>query len=360
MIIHTHRKPRLMKWTKILLLGGMLLVLVFAVITGVAGMYAKSELAKQYPPPGQLVDIGGYSLHIHCVGYGSPTIIMDSGLNEFSVQWVEIQSEVSKYGRACSYDRAGFGWSEAGLYPRTSETIIKELHTLLEKARIEGPYVLVGHSFGGMNMRLYAHHFPSEVIGMVLVDAAHEGQSVRVPALQKASEQVLGQFRLLARLTSLGLLALSPNDIPDRGLSGETLAQYRAILATTDYFDTAIAETEALDKSFSEVRAAKINSLGNIPLIVLSRGLSDPLPDATEIENRQYEQSWKEMQVELVALSQKGKQIVAMQSKHYIHLTQPQLVIDAIRNVATHPTKLPQMDIISFSDRNANNPSGSW
>jgi pimeloyl-ACP methyl ester carboxylesterase len=267
---------------------------------------------------------------------------MESGLNEFSVQWAQIQAGVSKFGRACAYDRAGFGWSDASPYPRSSEVMVKELHSLLARAGIEGPYVLVGHSFGGMNMRLYAHHYPSEVAGMVLVDAAHEEQSIRVPALQKAAEQVLGQFRFLARLTSMGILALSPNDIPDRGLTGDALAQYRAILATTHYFDTAIAETEALEKSFSEVRNAKLTLLGNMPLVVLSRGMSDPLPGATESENHQYEQSWKEMQLELVAQSQRGKQIIATQSNHYIHLAQPQLVIDAIQAVSKKSKRTEQ------------------
>ncbi len=322
-----------MKWAKKLLLGGLFLVVLVVGIIWVAGLVAKSNLAKQFPPPGQLVDVGGYKLHIHCVGQGSPTIIKDAGLNEFSVQWVQIQSGLSKVARACAYDRAGFGWSEASPYPRTSETMVRELHTLLKNAKIAGPYVLVGHSFGGMNMRLYAHHFPTEVAGMVLVDAAHEEQPLRIHALQKAPEQVIGQFKFLAMITSLGVLALSPEDIPDRGLTGEALAQYRAILATTHYFDTAIAETESLNQSFAEVRDEKITSLGNVPLIVISRGLSEPMPGATEIENRQLEQSWKEMQTELVALSTRGKQIISMQSNHYIHLVQPQLVIDAISTV---------------------------
>lgn len=323
-----------MKPIKILLLGSLLLTLVVAGITWMVGMSAKSSLAKQYPPPGQLVDIGGYRLHIHCVGNGRPTVVMDAGVNDFSVQWLNIQAEVSKDFRACAYDRAGLGWSEASPYSRTSETMVKELHTLLENAKIGGPYVLVGHSYGGMNVRLYAHRYPKEVAGMVLVDAAHEAFSQRVPALQRAAEQMAGQFRVLAWLSSFGILALSPEDIPDRGLTGVALGRYRAILATTHFFDAAAAETESIEKSYADVRQLNIVSLGNIPLVVLSRGRNDPLPGASEAENRQYEEGWKEMQTKLVVLSPRGKQVIAAQSQHYIQLTEPQLVIDAIRNVA--------------------------
>jgi pimeloyl-ACP methyl ester carboxylesterase len=323
-----------MQWIKRILLGGLLLVLVLVGTTWVAGMFAKSRLAQQFPPPGQLVDVGGYRLHIDCVGHDRPTVIMDAGVNDFSVQWTSIQAEVSKYYRACAYDRAGFGWSEASPYPRTSETMVSELHALLGKAGIEGPYVLVGHSFGGMNMRLYAHRYPKEAAGLVQVDAAHEALSQRIPALQRAPQQVAGQFRNLAWLSALGILALSPDDIPDRGLTGAALARYRAILATTHFFDTAAAESEAIEPSYAAMRQINITSLGNIPLVVLSRGLADPLPDASDAENRDYEQGWKEMQARLVTLSPRGRQVIAAQSQHYIHLTEPQLVIDTIRSVA--------------------------
>lgn len=323
-----------MQWIKKILLGSLLLVLALAGITWAAGMFAKASLARQYPPPGQLVDVGGYKLHLHCLGQERPTVILDAGVNDFSVQWVAIQTEISKYFRACVYDRAGFGWSEASPYPRTSETMVKELHTLLAKAGVEGPYVLVGHSFGGMNMRLYAHHYPKEAAGMVLVDAAHEALSQQAPALQRAPEQAARQFRVLAWLTSFGILALSPNDIPDRGLTGIALDRYRAVLATTSFFDTAVAETEAIEQSYAAMRQLNITSLGNIPLVVLTRGLADPLPDASAAENWQYEEGWKEMQIRLVALSPRGRQVIATESQHYIQLTQPQLVIDAIRAVA--------------------------
>lgn len=325
-----------MQRTRRILLGGLLLVLALVGGTWTAGMLAKSRLAQQFPPPGQLVDVGGYRLHLYCVGSGRPTVVFDAGVNEFSVQWTHIQAEVAKDYRACAYDRAGFGWSEASPHPRTSETMVGELHALLEKAGVEGPYVLVGHSFGGMNMRLYAHRYPKEAAGMVLVDAAHEALSLRVPALQRAEQRVTGQFRFLSWLTAFGILALSPDNIPDRGLTGVALERYRAILATTHFFDTAAAETETIERSYAGVRKLNITSLGNIPLVVLSRGRPDPLPGASEAENRQYEDVWKEMQTLLVALSPRGRQVIATESGHYIHLTQPQLVIDAIQSVARH------------------------
>ena len=182
-------------------------------------------------------------------------------------------------------------------------------------------------------MRLYAHQYPDEVVGMVLVDSAHEEQTISAVALQKAEKQVLEQFHILAQMSSFGLLALSPDSIPARGLSDQALSQYRATLATTKYFEAAIAETEALEKSFAEVRATKITNLGDMPLIVLSRGLSEPLPGISESDNQQYERAWQVMQSELVALSSNSKQVIAKESGHYIQLKQPELVTDSIQEV---------------------------
>lgn len=326
-------------WAGRILLGGAILLLILGALIAWAGASAKDALAKQYPAPGQLVDVGGYKMHLHCTGHGSPTILMDAGNNEFSTTWAAVQPELQQVAQVCVYDRAGFGWSESSPSPRTSETMVKELHTLLVNASVEGPYVLVGHSFGGMNMRLYAQRYPADVAGMVLVDSAHEEQTLRVPAMKNAVAPLLSQFRVLAMMNSLGLLALSPEDIPSRGLPDEALAQYRAILATSHYFETAIAETEALEQSFAEVRAAKITSFGDLPLVVISRGMSDPLPGFSEAEAQQYEQAWQVMQSELVALSTNSRQVIAEQSGHYIQLQQPQLVIEAVVQVVEMTTQ---------------------
>jgi pimeloyl-ACP methyl ester carboxylesterase len=128
-----------------------------------------------------MVDMGGHRLHIDCVGQGSPTVILESGLGNMSADWANVQPEVAKTTRVCTYDRAGTGWSEPGPEPRDPQQIARELHTLLGNARIDGPYVLVGQSFGGLYVRMYAARFPQEVEGMVLVDASHPDMWTRLP-----------------------------------------------------------------------------------------------------------------------------------------------------------------------------------
>src|SRR5215212_6780677 len=136
---------------------GLVVVLLALAVAGAIYQAIATELAERaYPPPGEMVDVGGYSLHINCTGQGSPTVVLDSGLGDFSADWVRVQRQVSSTTRVCAYDRAGIGWSEMGPDPRNARQITGELHTLLGKAGIEGPYVLVGHSLGGISMLTYA------------------------------------------------------------------------------------------------------------------------------------------------------------------------------------------------------------
>ena len=117
---------------------------------------AASPAASKSSVPGRLVDVGGYRLHIYCAGEGMPSIIFDSGVGGFSLEWTRVQKVLARRTRVCTYDRAGYGWSDLGPLPRTSERITRELHTLLEKAGVAGPYILAGHSFGGYNAQLFA------------------------------------------------------------------------------------------------------------------------------------------------------------------------------------------------------------
>ncbi len=141
------------------------------------------------PLVGQMVDIGGYRLHISCAGTGGPTVVIDSGVGDWSTSWVGVQAEVAKTTRACVYDRAGYGWSEVGPQPRTSAQFVYELHALLQGANINGPYVVVGHSLGGLTAQLFAHDYPEEVAGVVLVDSLNPGNVHQDPATIKTPER---------------------------------------------------------------------------------------------------------------------------------------------------------------------------
>src|ERR687893_2596105 len=165
---------RFMRWIGRVLLWLIVALLTLAVVGAIYQAIATERAERAYPPPGEMVDVGGYSLHINCVGQGSPTVVLDAGSGGFSAQWVRVQQEVTGTTRVCSYDRAGMGWSEMGPEPRDARQITSELHTLLGKAGIEVPYVLVGHSFGGMYVQTYAARYPDEVAGVALVDSSTE------------------------------------------------------------------------------------------------------------------------------------------------------------------------------------------
>ena len=311
----------------------LLITMVLALITVVVGAIAKSNLAKKYPAPGQLVDVGGYKLHINCTGQGNPTVILEAGQGDYSLIWAYVQPEIAKTNRVCSYDRAGYGWSEPSPYPRTANAEMEELHTLLVNANVRGPYLLVGHSLGGMLVRVFAHNYPDEVVGMVLVDSFHEERPIRNPKLTKLNQNAAKQFRLLALLSSTGIMALAPQSIPNRGLPDNEYAQFQAITATTGYFNTFIAEIFAVPESAAEVLTLNITSFGNLPLIVISPGHGDTVASFSDIENQQLWAAFQVQQSELVALSTVSKQIIAEQSGHDIQFDQPDLVIDAIREI---------------------------
>src|SRR5690349_16926484 len=147
------------------------LIVVLGLVGAIYESAAEAADVRAYPPPGQLVDVGGYRLHINCTGTGSPTVVIESGWGDMSAAWGWVQPEVAKTTRVCTYDRAGMGWSEASPAPRVAREYAKELRTLLANAHETGPYVLVGHSMGGFTVLVYAHDYPADVSGLVLVDA---------------------------------------------------------------------------------------------------------------------------------------------------------------------------------------------
>src|SRR5215212_7811162 len=156
-----------------------------AVLTAAGVVYEAAATERDrhaYPPPGRMVDVGGRRLHIACSGEGSPTVVFESGLANMSADWGNVLPQVAATTRACAYDRGGIAWSDDGPLPRDPRQIATELHMLLEKAGVDGPYVLAGQSFGGLYARMFADRYPDEVAGMVLVDASHPDMWVRLPA----------------------------------------------------------------------------------------------------------------------------------------------------------------------------------
>jgi pimeloyl-ACP methyl ester carboxylesterase len=216
--VRTRPRRRLRSWIRRGVLGLVIGLVALAVIGVIYQAFATQIYRRIYPPPGELVDVGGHSLHLNCVGEGSPTVILESGLGAMSVDWANIQPEVSDTTRVCAYDRAGTGWSEPGPGPGDPQQIAAELHTLLANAGIDGPYVLVGHSFGGLYVRMYAYQYPNEVEGMVLVDSSHPEQSRRSAQAQAASEASSAEEFRATPETSAQVL-LSTQSLGDKPLS---------------------------------------------------------------------------------------------------------------------------------------------
>ena len=281
--------------------------------------------AKAYPPPGRLIDVGGYRLHIQCVGTGSPAVVLDAGLGGMSLDWNLVQTEMGQTTQVCAYDRAGMGWSDPGPQPRTPGQIARELHTLLTNTGIPGPYVLVGHSIAGKNVRMFALQYPDQVAGMVLVDARSE--YVDAPTSQAGAhgiEQVTGSewgfYGLARRVGLVRLIGASQGGPP--ALSHQTRTE-RALLSTGQRaLDASAAESLAMTADNAQLHAAP--SLGDRPLIVLA---SD---ESMEIIPR-----WTEAQHQQAAMSTNGRLVVVEASGHYIQFEHPAVVIDAVKQVVT-------------------------
>jgi pimeloyl-ACP methyl ester carboxylesterase len=295
-------------------IGMALLALVVALLAlAVAGAIYQAiatELAERaYPPPGEMVDLGGYSLHIHCVGQGSPTVVLDAGSGGFSAQWVWVQQEVSATTRVCAYDRAGMGWSEMGPEPRDAKQITGELHTLLTKAGIDEPYVLVGHSFGGLYMQTYAARYPDEVAGVALVDSSTDpDQFSQRPEARESYEPQKQKFAVVPQLAQLGvsLLArlgvvrlLSKLDPASPKLPPQQRAQIDALTPSTRQVSTSAGEFLAPTQTR---RLGSPGSLGNKPLAVVTAGKSEP--------------SWLKLQDELATLSSNSVHRVVKGATH--------------------------------------------
>lgn len=292
---------------------------------------------RRYPPPGELVDVGGYRLHIYGLGtqHAGPSVILDAGLGCTCMDWDNVQGEIAAFARVYSYDRAGFGWSDGGPRPRSSRQMVEELHRLLENAHVAGPYVLVGHSFGGFNVRLFADTYPQEVAGLVLVDTSHEDQLERIMGIQEENQATMRVLRLCSIVSPFGLMrvavraGLTPLD--KLAYSAGVLPVVKALVSQTRYPASNYQELAAFPESAGQVRASR-RMHKDLPVIALSQRVQEAY---SSLEEERSAQIWQEFQRDQVTLSTNGRQVVAGHSGHYIQLEQPELVIEAIKSIVT-------------------------
>jgi pimeloyl-ACP methyl ester carboxylesterase len=298
------------------------------------------------PPPGRLVSIGTHRLHIRCDGDGAPTVIFDAALGGSSLSWSLVQPAVARLTRACSYDRAGFGWSDAGPLPRTASRIADELQALLRAADVPPPYVLVGHSYGGLVMRMYASRHRSEVAGLVLIEPAIPEQwsnptdqqraliarGVRLCGYGAAAAR-RGLARLVSGLVRVG--ALRAARVLVRGVSrGGLRREDEGILAPVWKLPPevrGVLREMWTQPKFFEALGSQIDTIGESAAAVISAGPADysALPLTVVSSARSGEERLR-ADAALARQSTRGRHILAAESGHWIPLDAPQAVVNAI------------------------------
>ena len=296
-------------------------------------------------PPGKMVDLGGHRLHVFCTGHGAPTVVVETGLGDFSFDWTLVQEQVSRFTRICTYDRAGYAWSDPGPKPRTFAQINLELNDALQKLGERGPFVLVGHSYGGPVVRNFAAVYPNDVAGMVLVDSAFEGMRVGVGG---KSTMQLG-VNVKSREIPAPHEAIKESDKPpapgpadphpaaplDSLYKDLPPAEQKMQLWAQDL--PAMEDAESSQREWSDQYYAKwladpkAASLGKLPLIVLTRR-EGGYPDGLDVPAAQLEQERKDGQAKLARLSTDSEQVL-IHSGHNMELEDPMDVVAAIRRM---------------------------
>jgi len=340
---------------------------VFILFSQQPGISQRTIDVIQPPPhPGKLVDVGGWRLHLDCRGKSKgniPTVVLESGAGDFSFDWDLIQPGVARFTRVCTYDRAGYAWSDPGPTPRTMQQVAYELHTALHEEGVRKPYVLVGHSIGGLMVRVYAGQYRDEVSGMVLVDSSHEDQLISITDMKTKQEKIVrwrefssgraippvqsrvspstgtvatqGTIRSSSKLKIEAPYDKLPSNIQQIRLWAMSQPRYNpARFSEFDFLP------EELARVFAE-RGIRKYPLGDMPLIVLTRGISEY--SVTDESGKMQDEDRKRHQADLVNLSSNSEQIIAENSGHHIQLDDPKLVIDVVRRVievARHPAKL--------------------
>jgi pimeloyl-ACP methyl ester carboxylesterase len=327
----------LVRWLRKIALTGCVLVVLLA-LAGASYQAIESRLdAHRFPESGQLIDVGGYRLMLNCSGVGSPTVILEAGFGDLSVEWRAVQPQIAQFSRVCSYDRAGYGGSDPGPMPRTSLQIARELQTLLKNAGETPPYVLVGSSFGGYNVRMFNGLYPDEVAGIVLADATQEDQYELLPKVWSAISAA--QLKHCERQARYAFFVV------DLGIGRLMLRAQGAdhgayLILQRKYLRARASELEQIRVSAEQARAA--DHISDKLLVVLTAAestdtiLSDGL---SKHDFEQFQRIWvDDLQMRLAHLSTRGRRIVVQGSGHDIPSDSPESIVNVVHELCAAAT----------------------
>jgi len=301
--------------------------------------FALAGVAVQPPePPGRLVDVGGHRLHLNCTGQGLPIVVVETGLGDFSFDWVLVQSRVATFTRICTYDRAGYAWSDAGPSPRTFDQLNVELRAALARAGERGPYVLVGHSFGGGVVRRYAERYPAEVAGLVLVEMVAEDQYIRMgPHAGRIRDGARGAAipePILRFTPPPPRTARAPAPLDDlyNALPSREKSLHVWAASQQDWEPAEESQKQWSAEYYARwSRTPQAGLLGATPLVVLTRARGE-YGDGLDKPAAELERVRLDAQRSLARLSTAGTQRI-IQSGHNMHLEAPDEVSGAIHDV---------------------------
>lgn len=292
-------------------------------------------------PPGTLVDIGGFRLHLYCAGpvdatndvktdrsidnqLRLPTLVIEAGCGWHSAMYIRLQERLSQSLRVCSYDRAGLGWSDESHQPRDAKTIAMHLHRLLIKAGIDGPLVLIGHSIAGLYLRVFANYYPDRIVGVVLLDASHPDQydllTLKEYSLGKRLLNILIGLCAWTGLTRYYNPLLNVEDGTYHYLPASAKAQLIALSHRRQTYITPIKESDAFARSAGQ--ALEADSLRDLPLLLLTGLDRSEVPFRSERERARYTKDWLSLQLDLLEISRDSQHKIIDGASHSTLITQ--------------------------------------
>ena len=323
----------MLRWLRRIALSICVLVILLA-LAGASYQAIETRLdASSFPENGRLVDVDGYHLMLNCTGVGQPTVILEAGWGDVSVEWRTVQPQIAKFSRVCSYDRAGYGSSDPGPMPRTSLQIAKELHALLKNAGEMPPYVLVGSSFGGYNVRVFNGLYPNEVAGIVLADATQEDQYELLPkawaaisAAQLKHCERLARYSFLVVSLGIGRLTLRAQGASDDGAY---------LILQSKYLRARASELEQIRVSAEQAREA--DHISDKSLVVLTASENTDTILSSGLSKKDFEEFQRiwvdDLQMRLAHLSTRGRRIMVLGSGHDIPSDRPESVVNAVHEL---------------------------